>query len=343
MVNWFLHHQSLSGYLEPVIQQFMPAWRSDSFRAKVKNVKAVEHNYVYLTLTPESTWGNHHASFKAGQHIELTLDINGRLLTRIFTIASNPESFKNTKDITLLIKTNKLGRFTGAITQAVTTGNWCNISLPQGEFVFESNDKPVLMIAGGSGITPIISMLAEHTKTLTKPTHLRYIAEHGHHQFIELIEQLASKTPLLTIELVTRAQHEKMPLVIDENSIQDIYCCGPGGLMQSIKEQASIGQGNYYQEQFSLSVIVNEQQSTFNVVFDGKAIDITNETTLLSQFEQQQLNVTRGCGTGVCHQCVCNKKSGLVKNIRTGETSDNGEQLIQLCISQPLSDLEIVS
>jgi len=341
--SWFLHYQSLSGYLEPVIQQFIPAWRSDSFRAQVSNIKAVEHDYVYLTLTPESSWAVNDVSHQAGQHIELTLDINGRLLTRIFTIASSPQLFKQTKEITLLIKTNKLGRFTGAISQYVNIGDWCNISKPQGEFVFESANQPTLMVAGGSGITPIIAMLSEHISTLTQPTHLRYIAATGHYQFVELLDKLASKNDQFTFELVTRAQHEKMPLVLDENSESDIYCCGPIGLMQSIKQQAVSVKGNYFQEQFSIGVIVNENQSSFNAVFDGKAVEITNEATLLEQFEQQELNVIRGCGIGVCHQCVCNKKSGLVKNLHTGEVSDNGEQLIQLCISQPLSDLEITS
>lgn len=343
LVSWFFHHQSLSGYLEPVIQQFIPAWRSGYFRANVIDVKAVEHGYVYLTLAPQSSWAVNNESHKAGQHIELTLEINGRLLTRIFTIASPPESFKQTKEITLLIKTNKLGRFTGAITQSIAVGSWCNISLPQGDFLFESTTQPVIMVAGGSGITPIISMLAEHINTFIHPTYLRYIAEAGQHQFVNLLEGLAAKNEKFTFELTTRAQHEKIPLIFDEVIIQDVYCCGPAGLMQSIKHQASQSKGNYFQEQFSIGIIVNENQSSFNAVFDNENVEINNETTLLEQFEQKELNVTRGCGIGVCHQCVCNKKSGLVKNLRTGEISDNGEQLIQLCISQPLSDLEITS
>jgi len=343
LVSWFLHHQSLSGYLEPVIQQFIPAWRSGSFRAQVNNVKAVEHDYIYLTLAPESSWAVNGVSHQAGQHIELTLEINGRLLTRVFTIASSPEQFKKNKEITLLIKTNKLGRFTGSIAQTVQIGDWCNISKPQGEFIFESTEQSIVMVAGGSGITPIVSMLAEHINTFTKPVYLRYIANANHHQFVELLEKLTSKNPLFTFELMTRAQHEKMPLVFDENSLPDTYCCGPTGLMQSIKQQVLDVKGNYFQEQFSIGAIVNENQSSFNAVFDGKAVEITNETTLLEQFEQEELNVNRGCGIGVCHQCVCKKQSGLVKNLRTGEISDNGEQLIQLCISQPLSDLEITS
>lgn len=343
LVYWFLHHQSFSGYLEPVIQQFIPAWRSDAFRAKVSDVKSVEHDYVYLTLAPESAWAVNNVSHQAGQHIELTLEINGRLLTRVFTIASSPESFKQTKEITLLIKTNKLGRFTGAISQAIKAGDWCNISKPQGEFLFVTATQPILMVAGGSGITPIVSMLAENISALTTPTYLRYIASNGHHQFTELLQKLSEKNPHFTFELVTRAQHEKIPLALDEASSQDVYCCGPSSLMASIKAQTSIGKNNYFQEQFSIGVIVNENQSSFNAVFDGENVEITNETTLLEQFESKELNVTRGCGIGVCHQCVCNKKSGLVKNLRTGEISDNGEQLIQLCISQPLSDLEITS
>jgi len=343
LVSWFIHHQSLSGYLEPVVQQFVPAWRSGYFRANVSSVKAVEHGYVYLTLTPESSWTVDCVGYQAGQHIELTLEINGRLLTRIFTIASSPESFKQTKEITLLIKTNKLGRFTGAITQEIKEKSWCNISAPRGEFVFEPSYQPIIMVAGGSGITPIVSMLAEHINTFTQPTHLRYIAGTGQYQFVTLLQQLAEKNTQFTYELITREQHEKAPLIFDENSTQDVYCCGPVGLMESIKQQVLVGQGNYFQEQFSIGIIVNENESSFNAVFDNENVEINNETTLLEQFEQKALNVTRGCGIGVCHQCVCHKKSGLVKNLRTGEISDNGEQLIQLCISQPLSDLEITS
>ena len=51
--------------------------------------------------------------------------------------------------------------------------------------------------------------------------------------------------------------------------------------------------------------------------------------------------VNYGCKMGICHQCQCKKKSGVVKNIRTGEISDRGEELIQLCVSQVFTDLEL--
>ena len=74
---------------------------------------------------------------------------------------------------------------------------------------------------------------------------------------------------------------------------------------------------------------------------NGNKILLTFNDVLLSQFEAKKLPVQRGCGIGICHQCQCIKKSGVVRNLKTGELSDNGEQLIQLCVSQPVSDLEL--
>ncbi|TMP02073.1 hypothetical protein CWC11_19955, partial [Pseudoalteromonas sp. S3178] len=97
----------------------------------------------------------------------------------------------------------------------------------------------------------------------------------------------------------------------------------------------------YYQEAFGLALPSLNDDSQFNVQVNSSAYVVSANNALLPQFEAKQLPVKRGCGIGICHQCQCIKKSGVVRNLKTGELSDNGEQLIQLCVSQPVSDLEL--
>jgi stearoyl-CoA 9-desaturase NADPH oxidoreductase len=61
----------------------------------------------------------------------------------------------------------------------------------------------------------------------------------------------------------------------------------------------------------------------------------------LEGLERVGLNPTFGCRIGICKSCQCIKRSGVVKNHRTGELSDAPNEWIQLCVSSALSPLEL--
>lgn len=63
--------------------------------------------------------------------------------------------------------------------------------------------------------------------------------------------------------------------------------------------------------------------------------------TLLEIAESLNLNPTTGCRMGICHQCICEKKQGVVYNTLTKAFSDTGNEEIQLCISLPVGDVNI--
>ena len=132
--KWFLHHQSFAAYIEPIMQMVKPAWRAGLYRAKIEELTQHNGDFLSITLKPTQHWQAHNA----GQHISLTVEINGRLLTRVFTVASSPEQFKTTGLVRLLIKTNEQGRFTSLLSSALRVGEWCNISAPSGDFVYKN-------------------------------------------------------------------------------------------------------------------------------------------------------------------------------------------------------------
>jgi ferredoxin-NADP reductase len=336
--QWFLHHSSFAAYIEPVVQRFKPAWRANLFRAEVVNIIAVQEDYLELILKPEPTW----TGFLAGQHIELTVEMNGRLVTRVFTIASDPNQFRQSGVIRLLMRVNRDGQFTRALRYFLQKGSWCNISAAKGEFVYQASAKPALLVAGGSGITPFLAMLSVMLDCQQQPVTLIYFAKAGSHVALDELRALAGRFAHFHFQLAKRENVEVVERLMAVDPATDVYCCGPVGLMKTIRDFAHQYQRTYYQEQFGLvQNLSSSPASDFQVSLDGHVVSTSNQDSLLNQLEAKQLPVIRGCGMGICHQCQCLKKSGVVRDLRTGERSAQGEMLIQLCVVVPESDLEL--
>ena len=121
------HHGSWKGYWEVLIQQIKPAWRDGYFRARVITVSSLSTDMLEVVLKPDSSWPTH----TAGQHIALTIEINGRLTTRVFTIASGANTYQRDKQIRLVTKVKAEGALTPYL-HACVPNQWVNISAPKG-------------------------------------------------------------------------------------------------------------------------------------------------------------------------------------------------------------------
>lgn len=341
-LSWFsktlLHHSSIGAYLEPIIQLFKPNWREGYYRAQVVSIEQLVADSIALNLKVETSWPLH----KAGQHIELTLELNGKLITRVFTIASSPNEVAVNRILRLVIKCQKDGLLTQNL-KNLNTGRWLNISAPYGEFQLQNNGKPSLLLAAGSGITPIIAMLleAKSAGNLTQSLHLIYYAKHNEHLLIEELEAITSVLPNFTYQLLTRGIDGDVYQYLSQYKEHELYVCGPTDFYQSVAQFAGENNKHLHSEHFSLTPIHTKEQQEFDVSLGGKQLALNNSSPILTQLLERGEKVKFGCKMGICHQCQCKKKSGVVKNIRTGELSDRGEELIQLCVSQVLTDLEL--
>lgn len=333
-----LHHDSLGGYFEPVIQLFKPNWRAGLYRAQVSDVSLLLEGVVAINLRVEDRWPIH----QAGQHIELTLEIAGKLVTRVFTVASSPNLAKTKSTIRLVVKIQSEGGLTLQL-PLLTTGDWVNISAPRGEFVFEEAKQSSLFLAAGSGITPFIAILSslQKERAIEQPIHLIYYAKPEQHLLVDELNELSQQLPLFTFELMSRSVHGDVYEQLSDYIHAKLLVCGPNRFYQSAKEFAKTYNCSLSAEHFSLLNIAQSTQSEFDVSLNGKQLSLNNNSPLLNQLLALGEQVNFGCKIGVCHQCQCIKKSGVVKDIRTGQVSDRSEELIQLCVSQVLTDLEL--
>jgi ferredoxin-NADP reductase len=192
----------------------------------------------------------HSLRFKPGQYIELTLPhkhSDDRGIRRTFSIASKPgndhiEFGLVTADPSSTFKVALLGLAKGTIIRATEVG---------GSFVLPTNAvKPVVMIAGGIGITPFRSMLDDLlAKQEKRPIVLFYVVRQENlFVYASLLNQAHQQLGMTIVPIVSqptrtwKGESGAIDISLIERYIKNIYnytyyISGPNAMAQSFREQ----------------------------------------------------------------------------------------------------------
>jgi stearoyl-CoA 9-desaturase NADPH oxidoreductase len=353
---------SLISYLEPLIRLVLPNFRAQWSHARVIDIQQ-QAGFIHLTLRPGRRW----RGFIPGQHVQLVLEINGRAISRIFSISSSLQLFQQQGLIRLTIQQQSKGLMTSHLMQwlkpAVDAGTPSSVpvhlSAATGSFVLQQQ-QPLLLLAAGSGITPIHAMLSSVTR-LTQPVLLIYSFRGAEQMlFAESWRELQSRFPLLQIQFVdTNLRQRLQPGDVEtwcKSQPQcQVYLCGPSRFSLDWQNKLlalGVDASAIQQESFGLAAVPflvaaasgAEKPESFPIEI-RQSTQVRNisstQGSLLSSLEAAGFNPSYGCRRGICMQCLCQKNQGLVRNLLTGEISDVGPGMIQLCISQPLSAVEL--
>lgn len=354
--RWFAQSltqsDQFSAYFEPIIQMVLPNWSTDTIRARVLSVRSESDDVYTLIIRPSRSW----LSFEAGQHLEITVERNGSLQTRIFSISSSPEYFRKTGLIELSIRIQDQGKITPWMFKHLHGGQLVNLSRARGDFVLDNRStEPVLMIAGGSGITPFRSMLQQIGSSNTKRdiTLLFYVRDSQNELFKDEFEALSRTHEHINIQYLHGDKDGYVcPQHIQQHcpDVQSrlVMICGPTAMIQLARSTVSdmgVDDAQIKFEYFGAAPIdetkLNESDAYVSFAKSGIATESTaaNPKSLLVLAEDQGVNAKSGCRVGVCHQCKCTKKSGVVLNTLTGQYSDTGQEDIQLCVSVAVNDV----
>ncbi|MFT4088562.1 MAG: ferredoxin reductase, partial [Gordonia sp. (in: high G+C Gram-positive bacteria)] len=214
----------------------MLTWRDA--RGKVTEITRQTDRTVTLTLTPTRQWKGH----QAGQYIEVSVIVDGVRHRRFFSPAN---AAGGRGPIELTVTAHDDGFISKHLREQVRVGDVLGISTAQGEFLLPAQrPERTVLISGGSGITPVISMLrtlvAEgHTAPVTLVHYARaaddvpYAAE---------LEALARS--LDNVDVVfhyTRGENgthfvgEHLAGLADAEGAQ-LFLCGPPALMTAVRE-----------------------------------------------------------------------------------------------------------
>ncbi len=164
------------------------------FKAEVAKIKDLTYDIkeIVLKLIEPAT-----IDFKAGQYVELRIPPYGthkKFILRAYSIASPPQEQKS---IALQIRKVLNGIATTYIFEHLKEGAKVTFYGPAGNFFLRQNDKPILMIAGGSGMAPMKSILLHMlNKKIAKKVRYFFGAKAKKDLFyLELMELLEKQLP----------------------------------------------------------------------------------------------------------------------------------------------------
>jgi ferredoxin-NADP reductase len=186
--------------------------------------------------------------FKPGQFLHLAIDPYDPSFqwpeSRVFSIASSPTRSDNIK-ITISIK----GKFTSRMFNEIQEGKTIWLKLPYGDFTFNNVEKPLVLIAGGTGITPFISYLEYCIdKHIKRKIHLYYGVRSEnliiHNNIIEDCEKtIKDFKKHIYVEKIHNSEKYRKGLldiytIYEESTINnpEYYLSGPLPMVQNFKE-----------------------------------------------------------------------------------------------------------
>jgi ferredoxin-NADP reductase len=318
-----------------------PLWSSAEVRAEVVEVRRETRDTATLVLRPNRLWRGH----LAGQHVALTVELSGVRRTRTFSLSSAPSRGDGLVEVT--VKARPGGAVTPRLLREVPPGQVVTLSQAQGTFVLpEPLPEQILLISGGSGVTPVMAMLRELLLSGSRGevVFLHHARSPEDVIFGEELRELARSGPgWLRVEVETGEVSPERP-GLTEASLEALvpdyerwatWVCGPEPLMAAVQRafEARGAAGNVHTERFSVRPGSGEGKVSFRR--SGREAEGKGKA-LLVLAEEAGLKPRSGCRAGICHLCTCKKVSGVTRDMRTGALSAEGEVEIQLCVSEPL-------
>ncbi len=340
--------------VDAYLQAINPLWSANDVRARITAISRQTPDTVTIGVVPNRNW----QGFQAGQYVRMSVEVDGVMQTRCFSPASAEQVAASELEFTCKINDSSMvSRF---LRDQAEVGAVITLSQAEGQFALPSaRPARMVLISGGSGITPVMSML----RTLCaegyagKISFLHYCNNAESLLYAEELSDLAARHSNLQLlrcfadagqggELEGLFTPEQLRAAIPDFDQAESFLCGPAGLMARVESAYAEADAaeRLHQEHFvaANTHVADAANADGEVRFArSERLAANDGDTLLNQAEGAGLKPASGCRMGICFACTCKKTAGQVRDIRSGRVSSDGEENIQLCISVPVGTVVI--
>lgn len=309
-------------------------------------------------------------AFRAGQYLNLSLPIDGKRVSRSYTIASPP-----TRDacIELTIKREEHGQVSHYFHDTLKTGHSITVSAPVGRFTFDSTStEGVLLIAGGVGITPIMSILRDLTDRCWpgKIDLVFSIRSLEDVIFADELRLLAARHPNVHVHLTItrdapakwagargRITRDVLKQLVPDVASRPAFVCGPDTMAATVRDELialGVPTARITLESFTPVAAMpaadpatgetpGTATSTITFARSDRSAASPSGKSILDVAEAVGVPIDFQCRSGICGTCRCKLLSGdvtmAVQDALTDE--DKAEGYILACQAHPAGDVTI--
>jgi 3-ketosteroid 9alpha-monooxygenase subunit B len=273
--------------------------------------------------------------YRSGQFLSFKIPHAGQVLTRSYSLASSPDTDREHK---VTIKRVKDGRISNWMNDQIEVGTRLMVVPPAGSFVLDDADRRILLFGGGSGITPVISIIKSALATSRRSMKLIY-ANRDERSIIFKAE----------LDELARAHPDRLQIVhclddvdgfMNRNDVKrhvgpeigsDFYLCGPGPFMAIVEEalrELHVDHDLIHVERFvsppdpgshveepTPEITDDSVPDAITIVLDGETREIPYKKgeKILVAVRAAGLDAPYSCEEGYCSCCMAKLTAGEVK------------------------------
>jgi ring-1,2-phenylacetyl-CoA epoxidase subunit PaaE len=210
-------------------------------RLVVREVVRETSDAVTLWLEDRSKTPRAELAFEAGQFFTLMVPVGGEILRRAYSASSSP---RDPSKVGLTVKRVAGGRASTHLVETARAGDAFEVLGPSGSFTRVAGvTAPLVLVGGGSGITPLLSILREVLETEPgRPIALVYANRTPHDViFARALEALAEAHPRLVVRSLFGATLDAASFAAELSAIAfagdaELYVCGPEAMMRVVRD-----------------------------------------------------------------------------------------------------------
>lgn len=309
--------------------------------ARVTNMSAEALDVMRLELSPAQPGS--FPPFEAGGHIEVTLPDG---LIRHYSLVNDCLE-KDRYVIAVGRDANSRGG-SDYIHRTIRCGADLTISAPRNNFPLDPSDSPVLFVAGGIGITPILSMI-RRCEASQRPWKLIYLARSRQRAaFYEELCKFGTERVHFHFGDEQEKRFDVAEAVASMAADAYLYCCGPESLMKAVEAVAeNLPAGRVRFERFAApEAELADAGEAFQIRLkrSGKEFAVPPGKSILETLEANGILHPFSCREGLCGTCrtgVCEGDADHRDYVLSDEEREAGNAMM-ICVSRATSPVLVL-
>lgn len=325
-----------------------PTWSWSRPLGQILAIEPEASDAVSLLIRPNC----HFRGFAPGQHVNIGVEVQGRRLVRSYSPSAVPG-----RDGRFRITVKKIagGKVSTHLTERARVGEVLGLGEAFGELALPPPDgKPRLLLAAGSGITPMMAIFAElAAQPKPAPTTLLYFTRRREQRcFVDELRAITARQPTLDVRFMltrdaARAADEAEGRLCASQvapwmaAPAHVLACGPTAFVATARDLLGARAASFAADSFSPPVhaVTDTGSVALTLARSGRILQVPRGQPLLEILEAAGLSPASGCRRGLCNTCACEKSAGSTRHLLTGEVEHEPVSALRLCVSSARSDL----
>ena len=327
------------------LQKINPLWSVNQSLGKIVKKDTAAQGVVSFTLQ----FNKKFQIGAAGQHHPVYVTIQGVRYERTYSLTQ-----LDAQHVLLTVKKVDQGKVSTWLVEQAKVGDTLEFGAPYGDMQLPAQAQPLILLAAGSGITPMYSLVQDMAKSgrlsSTPVTLMYWVKTFADAAFKAQFEAWAQQYPNFKFQVLYTQEPSLAHSRLNAEHLQDltqieqsaVFACGPSGFTTQV-EQLFAQAALLKTEAFSMTPVLSDDVGLVQVTLtqSKKIVTIPKGKSILESLEQQNIKPKYGCRMGICHKCVCNKAEGATKNLVDGVQNSEPNNQLKICVNSAQTDLII--